>query len=70
MRYDDPSICQVFGACLPIDTEPLILVREYFKFGPLDAFLRDHKQQLKVYTIFATFTFWIMGRKRIRRFSQ
>jgi len=47
MRYDDPSICQVFGACLPIDTEPLILVREYFKFGPLDAFLRDHKQQLK-----------------------
>ncbi len=48
MRYDDPSICQVFGACLPIDTEPLILVREYFKFGPLDAFLRDHKQQLKV----------------------
>ena len=48
VRYDDPSIGMVYGVCLPVDTEPLILVREYFPMGPLDVFLQNHKDNLKV----------------------
>ena len=27
MRWDDPSLASVLGACLPMENEPLIIVR-------------------------------------------
>lgn len=47
MRWDDPSLASVLGACLPMENEPLIIVREYFELGPLDVYLRQKKLKLE-----------------------
>ena len=28
MRWDDPSLVTVYGACLPMENEPLVIVRQ------------------------------------------
>ncbi|XP_023327964.1 tyrosine-protein kinase JAK2 isoform X3 [Eurytemora carolleeae] len=47
MRWDDPSLVTVYGACLPMENEPLVIVREYFEYGPLDAYLRENKSKIQ-----------------------
>lgn len=47
MLWDDPSLATVYGCCLPMEEEPPVLVKEYFPYGPLDAYLRERKQQVQ-----------------------
>ena len=46
MSWEDASLCSVFGFCLPCQSEPPVLVTEYFHLGPLHAYLRHHKSDL------------------------
>ena len=44
--WDDGSLVNVFGFCLPSSIEPPILVTEYFEYGPLDVYLNTNKSRL------------------------
>ena len=46
MSWDDASLIDVFGFCLPCQSEPPVLVTEYFHLGPLHTYLRNHKSDL------------------------
>ena len=46
VNWDDASLVNVFGFCLPTVTEPPILVTEYFEYGPLNVYLNTNKARL------------------------
>ena len=46
MSWEDASLIDVFGFCLPCQSEPPVLVTEYFHLGPLHTYLRHHKSDL------------------------
>ena len=43
LKWDDPSLVNVFGFCLPHMSEPPILVTEFFALGPLNLYLARNK---------------------------
>jgi len=47
LMWDDGSLCSVAGFVLPCGDEPPVLVTEYFKLGPLPAYLASNKSILQ-----------------------
>ena len=47
MMWDDGSLVSVSGISLPYDSEPPLLITEYFPLGPLSAYLREYKSSLQ-----------------------
>ena len=38
--WDDPTLVKAFGVCLATRSSPMVLVQEYFEWGPLDKYLQ------------------------------
>jgi Janus kinase 2/BCL2-associated athanogene 2 len=47
MDWDDGSLASVKGLCLPTDSEPPVLVTEWFPLGPLSAYLAGQRGALQ-----------------------
>ena len=47
LNWDDGSLVNVFGFCMPYQNDPPVLVTEYFRLGPLSAYLPDNKNTLE-----------------------
>ena len=47
LKWDDGSLVNIFGFCLPSGNEPPSLITEYFECGPLNTYIRANRTRLQ-----------------------